>query len=188
MQCDRRLLARIHRLTLNRLRAAGSSRCTIAGLLFNGFFLAWQRVDAEHRTEGPGGAEGGPRPFDGRELAGRCLGTGGAGPACPGLPAGLARSVVLVDRLGWPPEPPGQSSRKAAFSRPIESGFLFSPENFSALLALSAAPPVNFSGRSPGPRGGAAVRRPFFREIVKQTGLLPVQAEQALAELWRRAS
>src|SRR5204863_8146806 len=52
--CDRRLLARIHRLTINRLRAE-IQPVSIAD--FQRFLLAWQRVDAEHRAEGPEGVE-----------------------------------------------------------------------------------------------------------------------------------
>src|SRR5439155_16503117 len=50
--CDRRLLARIHRLTINRLRAE-IQPVSIAE--FQRFLLAWQRVDTDHRAEGPEG-------------------------------------------------------------------------------------------------------------------------------------
>ena len=46
--CDRRLLARIHRLTINRLRAE-IQPVSIAE--YQRFLLAWQRVDAEHRGD-----------------------------------------------------------------------------------------------------------------------------------------
>ena len=52
--CDRRLLARIHRLTINRLRAE-IQPVSLAD--FQRFLLAWQRVDAGHRAEGPEGVE-----------------------------------------------------------------------------------------------------------------------------------
>ncbi len=45
--CDRRLLARIHRLTINRLRAE-IQPVSIAE--YQRFLVAWQRVDAEHRA------------------------------------------------------------------------------------------------------------------------------------------
>ena len=45
--CDRRLLARIHRLTINKLRAE-IQPVSIAE--YQRFLLAWQRVDAEHRV------------------------------------------------------------------------------------------------------------------------------------------
>jgi hypothetical protein len=43
--CDRRLLARIHRLTINRLRAEIQP---VSLAEFQRFLFAWQRVDAEH--------------------------------------------------------------------------------------------------------------------------------------------
>src|SRR5207245_2951567 len=52
--CDRRLLARIHRRTINRLRAE-IQPVSIAE--FQRFLLAWQRVSPEHRAEGPDGLE-----------------------------------------------------------------------------------------------------------------------------------
>src|SRR5437867_1526663 len=63
--CERRLLARIHRLTINRLRAE-IQPVSIAD--FYRFLAAWQRVDAEHRTEGPDGLEAILEQFDGFEL------------------------------------------------------------------------------------------------------------------------
>src|SRR5204863_184533 len=46
--CDRRLLARIHRLTIDRLRAEIQP---VSAQDFYRFLFAWQRVDAEHRVE-----------------------------------------------------------------------------------------------------------------------------------------
>src|SRR6202040_1435971 len=54
--CDRRLLARIHRLTINRLRAE-IQPVSIAE--FQRFLLAWQRSDEEHRVEGLDGVRAG---------------------------------------------------------------------------------------------------------------------------------
>jgi ATP-dependent Lhr-like helicase len=64
--CDRRLLARIHRLTLNRLRAE-IQPVTLEN--FQRFLLAWQRVDSEHRAEGLAGVESVLELLDGLELA-----------------------------------------------------------------------------------------------------------------------
>src|SRR5438445_791850 len=50
--CDRRLLARIHRLTINRLRAEIQP---VSIAQFQRFLLSWQRVDLEKRAEGPEG-------------------------------------------------------------------------------------------------------------------------------------
>ncbi len=48
--CERRLLARIHRYTVKRLRAEIEP---VAARDFLRFLLAWQRVTAEARMEGP---------------------------------------------------------------------------------------------------------------------------------------
>ncbi len=65
MWCNRRLLARIHRYTIDRLREA------IAPVHANDFlrFLAtWQHLDAEHRVEGPQGVETVLRKLAGYEI------------------------------------------------------------------------------------------------------------------------
>src|SRR5204863_8054555 len=62
--CDRRLLARIHRLTINRLRAE-IQPVTIAE--FQRFLLAWQRVSPEHRADGPDGLDAVLAMLDGYE-------------------------------------------------------------------------------------------------------------------------
>ena len=48
--CERRLLARIHRYTLNRLRKEIEP---VTGAEFLRFLLRWQRVEPEERAEGP---------------------------------------------------------------------------------------------------------------------------------------
>jgi hypothetical protein len=50
--CDRRLLARIHRYTLERLRKEIEP---VTAAEFLRFLGCWQHVDEEHRLEGPRG-------------------------------------------------------------------------------------------------------------------------------------
>src|SRR6185295_16266217 len=50
--CDRRLLARIHRYTLERLRKEIEP---VTAAEFLRFLGCWQHVDAEHQLEGPRG-------------------------------------------------------------------------------------------------------------------------------------
>ena len=52
MWCDRRLLARIHRYTLDRLRREIEP---VTASQFLRFLACWQHVDPEHRLEGPRG-------------------------------------------------------------------------------------------------------------------------------------
>ncbi len=97
-RCDRRLLARIHRLTLNRLRAE-IQPVSIAD--FQRFLVAWQRVEIQHRVEGVDGTRAVLELFDGYEL-----------PAAAWEPEVLALRVkeyqptwldqlCFTGRLGW---------------------------------------------------------------------------------------
>src|SRR5437016_1096142 len=63
--CDRRLLARIHRLTIDRLRAEIQP---VSPQDFYRFLFAWQRADPEHRVEGPEGLQFVLEQLDGCEL------------------------------------------------------------------------------------------------------------------------
>src|SRR5436190_6836088 len=63
--CDRRLLARIHRLTIDRLRAEIQP---VSIQDFYRFLFAWQRVDADRRVEGPEGLQSVLEQLDGCEL------------------------------------------------------------------------------------------------------------------------
>src|SRR5216117_124813 len=63
--CDRRLLARIHRLTIDRLRAEIQP---VSPQDFYRFLFAWQRADLEHRVEGLEGLQSILEQLDGCEL------------------------------------------------------------------------------------------------------------------------
>src|SRR5205807_9865674 len=52
--CDRRLLARIHRYTLDRLRKEIEP---VTASQFLRFLACWQHADPEHKLEGPRGVE-----------------------------------------------------------------------------------------------------------------------------------
>ena len=110
--CDRRLLARIHRLTINRLRAEIQP---VSPAEFQRFLLAWQHVDADHRVEGPDGVESVLELLDGYEL-----------PAAAWEPEILASRVnqytphwldqlCFTGRIGWGRLTPPQNRRAGAF-------------------------------------------------------------------------
>lgn len=181
--CDRRLLARIHRLTIDRLRAEIQP---VTPQEFYRFLFAWQRVDEEHRAEGPEGLEAVLRILDGCEfplaawepalLAARVAGYD---------PAWLDR-LCLSGRIGWGrisapqkingrPFAPLRTSPIALFQRPHAGHWLrlarhhpspvLAPDTRRVLDAFAAA--------------GAL----FFVEAVERTRLMPAQVEQALTEL-----
>jgi ATP-dependent Lhr-like helicase len=181
--CDRRLLARIHRLTINRLRAEIQP---VSLAEFQRFLLAWQRVDPEHRAEGPEGLGAVLELLDGYEL-----------PAAAWEPEVLSLRVkdyspqwldhlCFSGRIGWGRLSPPQNQNGKPFS-PVRSSpvSVFSRSNLQHWLLLSSVPGT--FELSPDTRrvldllvrGGAL----FFGELMKQRDLLPSRIEQALAEL-----
>ena len=117
--CDRRLLARIHRYTLDRLRREIEP---VTAAQFLRFLACWQHADPEHRLEGPRGVAEVARPA--RGLRGPRGGLGGE--RAPGararLPARVARSADALrrGRLGAAlgrrrePDPPHADLPRAA--------------------------------------------------------------------------
>jgi ATP-dependent Lhr-like helicase len=180
--CDRRLLARIHRLTINRLRAE-IQPVSIAE--FQRFLAAWQRVDEEHRAEGPEGVQAVLDLFDGYDL-----------PAAAWEPQVLALRVNDYDphwldqlcftgRVGWGRLSPRQNQNGRPAS-PVRSSpvSVFERENLAHWLELSGTPstenvPDTQTVLETLSRKGAL----FFGELVKETALLPSRVEQALGEL-----
>jgi ATP-dependent Lhr-like helicase len=184
--CDRRLLARIHRLTLNRLRAE-IQPVTLDH--FQRFLLAWQRVDAEHQAEGPDGVKTVLDLLDGMEL-----------PAAAWEPELLALRVkdyspqwldqlCLTGRVGWgrlsPPQNPNGRGSAPLRSTPVA---LFNRANHPAWLTLSGQQlPGDFTPDTELvlqtlSQSGAM----FFAELVRATKLLPSRVADALGELAAR--
>lgn len=181
--CDRRLLARIHRLTLNRLRAEIQP---VTAAEFQRFLLAWQHVSDEHKVEGPEGVEAVLKLLDGYEA-----------PAAAWEPAVLASRVkeytpqwldqlCFTGRIGWGRLSPPQNVRARGFT-PLRSSptALFSRGNLRHWLELASLPaPAEFSSDTDTvlktlQQGGAL----FFGEIVQRSGLLQSRVEQSLGEL-----
>ena len=181
--CDRRLLARIHRLTINRLRAEIQP---VSIAQFQRFLLRWQRLDPEHLAEGPEGVAAVLELLDGYDL-----------PAAAWEPEVLARRIkdyrpqwldqlCFTGRIGWGRLTP-RSTQNGRPSGPVRSSpvAIFSRHLLSEWLALSKPAPL--SDYSPDTLGvlEALQRRGalFFGELVKETNLLPSRVEQGLAEL-----
>jgi ATP-dependent Lhr-like helicase len=181
--CDRRLLARIHRLTLNRLRAE-IQPVTIAD--FQRFLLAWQRVDATHRMEGPDGVEAVLRLLDGFEVAASAWEPDVLAARIKDYTPEWLDRLCFTGRIGWgrlsPPQNPKARTIGPVRGTPI---CIFARELLPHWLVLAPPPErndlhpdtelvLNTLGQS-----GAM----FFSELVRETNLLPSRVEQGLAEL-----
>ncbi|PYK48885.1 MAG: ATP-dependent DNA helicase [Verrucomicrobia bacterium] len=183
--CDRRLLARIHRLTIDRLRAEIQP---VPVQDFYRFLFVWQRVDVDHRVEGPDGLQSVLEQLDGCEL-----------PLAAWESAVLAARVADYDpewldrlcssgRVGWGrlsvPQNPNARTIAPLRSSPIA---LYQRENIQDWLLLSRAnSAMEFSVANQAvidalQSGGAL----FFTELLRRTdkSVLPSQVEEALSQL-----
>ena len=181
--CDRRLLARIHRLTIDRLRAEIQP---VSAQDFYRFLFAWQRVDREHRVEGPEGLQAILEQLDGCEL-----------PLASWESAVLSARVSDYDpewldrlcfsgRVCWArlssPQHPNARATAPLRTSPIA---IYQRENLEDWLALATArSTVELSGAAQSVREALSSSGAlFFAGLVNRAGLLPSQVEEALSEL-----
>jgi ATP-dependent helicase Lhr and Lhr-like helicase len=186
--CSRRLLARIHSYTLNRLRKEIEP---VSASDFLRFLFVWQKVAPDHHVEG---AESVAAILD--QLEGFEAPAGSWESEI--LPARLADydpawldTLCLSGRLTWLRlSPPRLSPEKTSNSSPVRSTpvVLLSRKNVSAWKKVFPAPPES---------NGAALSTntqtvyehlrdhgaSFFVDIIAGTNLLPSMVEEALGEL-----
>ena len=96
--CDRRLLARIHRYTLNRLRAEIEP---VSPADFMRFLFAWQHVDAAHRLSGIDGLRSVLEQLDGFELAADGWERAVLPARVDGYDASMLDTLCLTGEVGW---------------------------------------------------------------------------------------
>jgi ATP-dependent Lhr-like helicase len=187
--CERRLLARIHRYTLDRLRKEIEP---VSAADFMRFLFRWQRVAEGSRAEGPEGLSAVLDLLDGRELP-------AAAWESEILPARVADydplwldGLCLSGEIAWGRFTPvrnaelGMQNRKAGPIRttPVALFRRDRGETWRALNGETDATtlPLSHSGRSVldvlDQRGAS-----FFGDLVNATGLLRTEVEKALAEL-----
>src|SRR4029453_12341107 len=183
--CDRRLLVRIHRLTIDRL---GAEIQPVSIHAFYRFLLAWQRADQEHRVEGHEGLQSVLEQLDGCELP-------LAAWESAVLPARVADydpewldRLCFSGRVGWGRLSSPQNP-KARVSAPLRTSpiALYLRENLTDWLTLTQPNlAIELSVTSQAvfetlQNGGAL----FFSELVCRTekSVLPSQVEDALSQL-----
>ena len=96
--CDRRLLARIHRYTLNRLRAEIEP---VSAADFMRFLFVWQRVDPEHNVAGLAGLAGIVEQLDGFEVPAGAWEADVLASRCAEYDPALLDTLCLTGRVAW---------------------------------------------------------------------------------------
>ncbi|HZB27946.1 MAG TPA: helicase-related protein, partial [Gemmatimonadales bacterium] len=189
--CERRLLARIHRYTLNRLRAEIEP---VSAADFMRFLFAWQRVAPDYRTAGLEGLAAVAAQLEGLELPAAAWESEVLSSRCEEYDPALLDTLCMTGRVAWGrraagrtgARPEGPDTRPMSGSGPIRSTpiSLFLREHTEQWLSEAGGTSSGLSTYA------AAVQEvleqrgaSFFHELVALSSLLPTQVEQALAEL-----
>jgi len=172
--CDRRLLARIHRYTLNKLRAEIEP---VTAVEFLRFLTHWQHVAGEDQLRGAEGLAAAIEQLEGFELA-------AAAWEHDVLPARVADyapeqldGLCTSGRVAWGRLTPG--AKAPLRTSPVA---LLLREHLGAFQVSSEGKDLSSEAevvRQALEKRGAL----FFRELATATGLLPAFLERALAEL-----
>jgi ATP-dependent Lhr-like helicase len=188
--CARRLLARIHSYTLNRLRQEIEPVSTAD---FVRFLLAWQKVAPDHQMEGPDSVRSIVEQLEGFEAPAAAW----EGELLPSRlveydPAWLD-ALCLSGELLWarltPPATQKNGGEKSRGSGPVRTTpiALIRRRNFALWNSVFPRPSLaelNFSTITQSVYDYLVARgASFFHDIVEGTKLLRAQVEESLAEL-----
>jgi ATP-dependent helicase Lhr and Lhr-like helicase len=190
--CDRRLLARIHRYTLNRLRAEIEP---VSAADFMRFLFAWQRVDPEYRVAGLEGLASVITQLDGFEVPAAAWETEVLAGRCEEYDPMLLDTLSFTGRVAWG-RTGGRAGGQAGGQADGRSGgrtvgpirstpiALFLREHSSDWLAGRNGGEFSLSSYAERVKEVLQERgASFFHELASMSGLLPTQVEQALGEL-----
>jgi ATP-dependent helicase Lhr and Lhr-like helicase len=181
--CERRLLARIHRLTINRLRAEIQP---VSVQDYLRFLVEWQRLTPEQRAQGPEGLTAILEQLEAFEAPVAAWEAELFLARMPDYEPQWLDRAGFSGRIGWgrltPPDP-----QKARPSIPLRTSpvAFFDRDNLPAWLQLSGATPLpELSAETQKvlellQSGGAL----FFTDLVRKSRLFPSQVEQGLSEL-----
>jgi ATP-dependent Lhr-like helicase len=178
--CDRRLLARIHRYTLDRLRREIEP---VTASQFLRFLACWQHADDAHRLEGPRGVAEVLRQLEGFEVPAAAW----EGSVLPARVKGYRRDwldqLTLSGEVAW-----GRLWSGGSGSLRTAPMCLIARENLDAWTPL--APPASLDGLSGAARDlyePLSVRGAMFpQELSRVAKLLPAHLETGLSELIAR--
>ena len=182
--CERRLLARIHRYTLDRLRAEIQP---VAPATFMRFLFRWQHVEVGQQLEGPEGLAAVLRQLDGYEVPAVSWETDVLASRVADYDPSMLDGLCLAGRAAWgrlSPPPEGERARRVGPLRNTPVA-IFLREHRRDWLALAAVPPEG--ALSEEARAVLAIARArgasFFDDLVAGSGLLATSTERAVGEL-----
>ncbi len=183
--CSRRLLARIHRLTIDRLRGEIEP---VSAVEFMRFLFVWQRVAPLEQVEGPGGVAALVELLDGFELPAAAWEAEVLAARTESYDPLWLDGLCLSGQLGWGRlSAPGSLGSHGFVSGPLRSSpmGLFRRENAEIWLADRATGSLNALSKAAQDVFDIVRRRGalFFAEIQKESGLLATALEVALGEL-----
>lgn len=182
--CERRLLARIHRYTIQRLRAEIEP---VSAADFMRFLFEWQHVAPGTAVAGAEGLAAALQQLDGYELSAAAWEPDVLAARCEEYEPELLDALCLTGRTMWGRLSPPAGSNGGGGSGPIRSSpiALFQRESAPAWFSLARSPNVEALSSYADQVLEALERRgaSFFHEIVDDVGLMPTRVEQALGEL-----
>jgi ATP-dependent Lhr-like helicase len=177
--CDRRLLARIHRYTINRLRAEIEA-ATAAD--FMRFLMHWQHVAPEQQVNGVEGLAAVVEQLDGYELAASAWEHDVLPSRVRDYSSSYIDMLCLSGRVAWGRITPMDGASKA----PLKSSpIAIMQREHTALWRVSEEVQVETLTSQGRAIYEALTTRGalFFHELVAATGLLRTHVERALGEL-----
>jgi ATP-dependent Lhr-like helicase len=183
--CERRLLARIHRYTVRSLRAEIEP---VSARDFMRFLFDWQRVTPATRMRGPEALVAVLDQLEGTEIAAGAWESDVLPARIDGYEPGWLDEQCLAGRYVWARI--GTAARLAGGVRAVApvraTPIALLPrrhQKFWAPLAVEVPPPRLSSGAAAVAAVLSSHGATFFDELADATRLLPVQVEEALAEL-----
>ena len=187
--CERRLLARIHRYTMRSLRAEIEP---VAARDFMRFLFDWQRVTPGTRMQGPDAMLAVLDQLEGTEVAAGAWESEVLPARISGYEPAWLDEQCLAGRYVWarisePSRETAGESQRVRAAAPVRATpiCLLGRRNLKFWGALSVDSPKPKLGASAAAVASVLMSQgaSFFDELVEVTQLLPVQVEEALAEL-----
>jgi ATP-dependent helicase Lhr and Lhr-like helicase len=180
--CERRVLARIHRYTVNRLRKEIEP---VELRDFLRFLFHWQRAAPEQRVEGPDAVAGVISQLEGFEAPAVAWETEILPTRVNEYDPGWLDELSLAGRVAWSRVLPLKTSSERTPSPVRTTPIVLTPRrSLPVWTGLSSVDGVSVSSKAAQARDFLAEHgASFFEEIVEGTGVLRIQAEEALGEL-----